>query len=99
MPQEYLAEPFDTLPAPLKDMHRALSALGEKVAALDVLNQRHEACTDPELKLVLAHQRDVTRRQLAMLLEWARRRDPKLDKELKEALFKAGPITAQYQYE
>jgi len=94
-----IVEALDSLPAPTLDMHRALASLGEKAVSLDLLNQRHEACTDPELKLVLADLRDTTRRQLAMLLEWVRRRDPKLDKEMKTALFKAGPIAAQYHYD
>ena len=92
-------EALGRLPAPLLDMQRALLSLSEKLIALDGLNQRHELCTDPELKLVLAHNRDATRQHIAMLLEWARRRDPKLDKELKAALFKAGPIAAQYHYD
>jgi hypothetical protein len=99
MTQEHVVESRDSLNAQVLDMHRALTSLADKVAALDMLNQRVEACTDPELKLVLASQRDTTRRQMAMLLEWARRRDPKLDKELREALFKAGPIAAQYHYD
>lgn len=94
-----LAEERDALSAPTLDMHRALTELAARVGALDALNQRHEACTDPELKLVLAHQRDSTRQHMAMLFEWVRRRDPKLDKEMKAALFKAGPIAAQYHYD
>ena len=68
-------------------------------AILDGLTQRHEACTDPELRLLLAHNRDAGKKQVAMLLEWLRRRDAVIDKEMKEALFKAGPIVAQYHYE
>jgi hypothetical protein len=99
MTQEHVVETRDALNAQVLDMHRALASLAERIGALDMLNQRIEACTDPELKQVLASQRDASRKQLAMLLEWARRRDPKLDKELREALFKAGPIAAQYHYD
>ena len=99
MTQEHAVEPREALGAQVLDMHRALTSLADKIGALDMLNQRIEACTDPELKLVLAAQRDATRKHVAMLLEWARRRDPKLDKELREALFKAGPIAAQYHYD
>jgi hypothetical protein len=91
-------EPLENLSAPMLDMHRAISTLGEALHALDVANQRQEACTDPELRLLLAHQRDAGKRKIAMLLEWMRRRDVRLDIELKEALFKAGPIIAQYHY-
>ena len=99
MTQEHAVEPREALGAQVLDMHRALTSLADKIGTLDMLNQRIEACTDPELKLVLAAQRDATRKHVAMLLEWARRRDPKLDKELREALFKAGPIAAQYHYD
>ncbi|MES2264034.1 MAG: hypothetical protein V4724_36400 [Pseudomonadota bacterium] len=99
MTQEHVIEPRDALPAPVLDMHRALTSLAEKLTTLDMHNQRIETCTDPELKLVLSAHRDATRKQIAMLLEWVRRRDTKLDKELKEALFKAGPIAAQFHYE
>ncbi|WP_426162672.1 ferritin [Pseudoduganella sp. R-34] len=98
MTQEHVVEPRDYLNAQVLDMHRALTSLSEKIEMLDLQNQRIETCTDPELKLVMASHRDSTRKQIAMLLEWVRRRDPKMDKEMKEALFKAGPIAAQYHY-
>ena len=99
MTQEHIVEPRENLNAQVLDMHRALTALIDRLGALDLQNQRIEACTDPELKLVLSSQRDATRKHVAMLLEWTRRRDPKLDKELRDALFKAGPIAAQYHYD
>src|SRR6185369_11661335 len=99
MTQEHVVEPRDYLNAQVLDMHRALTSLSEKIEMLDLQNQRIEVCTDPELKLVMASQRDGTRKHIAMLLEWVRRRDSKLDKEMKEALFKAGPIAAQFHYE
>ena len=99
MTQDHVVEPRDQLPAPVLDMHRALTTLADRLTALDVQNQRIELCTDPELKLVLASQRDATRKHIAMLLEWVRRRDVKRDKEMKEALFKAGPIAAPFHYE
>lgn len=97
--QESHQESQQGLPAPLIDMHRAISALIGQLESLDSNGQRFEACTDPELRRVLANQGDVARKQVAMLLEWMRRRDVKLDKEMKEALFKAGPIVAQFHYE
>jgi hypothetical protein len=89
----------EPLPAPTLDMHRAITALTAALTMLDHNNQRYEACTDPELRLVLAHQRDAGRKQVAMLLEWMRRRDTALGKEMKEALFKAGPIVAPFHYD
>lgn len=98
MPQQPLLESTDILPAPLIDMHRAIAALSTALATLDHNQQRFEACTDPELRQVFAHSADLARKQVAMLFEWMRRRDARLDKELKEALFKAGPIVAQFHY-
>ncbi|HAT30121.1 MAG TPA: hypothetical protein DCW29_04505 [Janthinobacterium sp.] len=99
MSHEELQEAEVGLPAPTMDMHRAISALIEDLSALDVNNQRFEACTDPELRRLLAHRCDTARKQVAMALEWLRRRDVKMDKEMKEALFKAGPIVAPFHYE
>ncbi|MGK5068539.1 hypothetical protein D3C81_107540 [compost metagenome] len=87
------------LPATALDMHRAIGATIAALQALDLNSQRFEACTDPELRRVLAHAGDTSRREMSMLLEWMRRRDARLDKEMKEALFKAGPIVAQYHYD
>ena len=65
----------------------------EELEAVDWYNQRVDACTDPELKRILEHNRDEEKEHAAMVLEWIRRRDPKMDHELKENLFKTGPIT------
>ncbi|CDG83906.1 putative uncharacterized domain protein [Janthinobacterium agaricidamnosum NBRC 102515 = DSM 9628] len=99
MPPDELQENAAGLPAPAIDMHRAINALVEALRALDANSQRFEACTDPELKRLLAHRADTGRKDIAMLLEWMRRRDSRMDKEMKEALFKAGPIVAQFHYE
>ena len=87
------------LPATARDMHRAIATLVAALQSLDASTQRFEACTDPELRRVLAHAGDTSRREAAMLFEWMRRRDARLDKEMKEALFKAGPIVAQFHYD
>ncbi|MEN9868799.1 MAG: hypothetical protein RL748_4389 [Pseudomonadota bacterium] len=92
-PAPYI-EPHDKLDAPTRDMHRGLAALIEALQAVDHYNQRYDTCTDPELRLIIAHHRDQHKAQAAMLLEWVRRRDVRFDHELKQALFKAGPITA-----
>jgi len=74
------------------DMHRAIRSLAEKLGALDDCNQRLDACTDSSLISILEATRDSEKNNIAMLLEWMRRHDPKLDKALRSALFKAGPI-------
>ncbi len=75
-----------------RDMHRAITSLMEEFEAVDWYNQRVDACKDEELKKILAHNRDEEKEHAAMVLEWIRRRDPVLDKELKDYLFSDGPI-------
>ena len=77
-------------------MHRAITSLMEELEAVDWYNQRVDAATDPELKKILEHNRDEEKEHAAMVLEWIRRRDPKMDKELRDALFKDGPITGDH---
>ncbi|CAL62060.1 Conserved hypothetical protein [Herminiimonas arsenicoxydans] len=96
MSNEGYHEPIDKLSAETMDMHRAITSLMEELEAVDWYNQRVDAATDPELKKILAHNRDEEKEHAAMVLEWIRRRDPKMDKELRNALFKEGPITGDH---
>jgi ferritin-like protein len=80
-------EPVDQLSEETRDMHRAIVSLMEELEAIDWYNQRADACTDPELKAILAHNRDEEKEHASMVLEWIRRRDPRFSKELKEYLF------------
>ena len=41
---------------------------------------------------ILAHNRDEEKEHPSMVLEWIRRRDPSMDKELKDYLFTDKPI-------
>jgi ferritin-like protein len=68
-------------------MHRAITSLMEELEAVDWYNQCVDACKDPELKEILEHNRDEEKEHAAMVLEWIRRRDSVLDKELKDYLF------------
>lgn len=99
MPHEITLDEAGFLPAPLQDLRRAIGALGEQLRLLDGLHERHARCTDPELRLVLSCQRDNATRQAVMLMEWLRRHDSKLAKDMREILFKAGPIAAQFHYD
>ena len=74
------------------DLHRAISSLMEELEAVDWYNQRVEAATDPELKQLLAHNRDEEKEHAAMMIEWIRRHDPKFDKQLRTYLFAEGSI-------
>jgi len=70
-----------------KDMHRALTSLVEELEAIDWYNQRADLCQDPELKAILEHNCNEEKEHASMLLEWIRRRDPKLNAELQDYLF------------
>lgn len=74
------------------DLHRAISSLMEELEAVDWYNQRVEAATDPELKQLLAHNRDEEKEHAAMMIEWIRRHDKKFDEQLRTYLFAEGSI-------
>lgn len=92
MANEGYHEPIAELTDETRDMHRAITSLMEELEAVDWYNQRVDACKDPELKKILAHNRDEEKEHAAMVLEWIRRRDSKLDEELKDYLFTEGEI-------
>lgn len=77
------------------DKHRALTSMMEELEAVDWYDQRVDAATDPELKEILAHNRDEEKEHFVMTLEWYRRRDPKMSEELQARLFTGGSIVAQ----
>ncbi|EKD77965.1 MAG: hypothetical protein ACD_42C00100G0003 [uncultured bacterium] len=87
MSNEGYHEPIEELSDKTRDMHRAVHSLMEELEAIDWYNQRVDACKDPELKKILAHNRDEEKEHAAMTLEWIRKNDPAFDKELKEYLF------------
>ena len=64
----------------------------EELEAVDWYNQRVDACKDAELKAILEHNRDEVKEHAAMVLEWIRRKDPRMDKELKDYLLTDKPI-------
>jgi ferritin-like protein len=74
------------------DRHRATVSLMEELEAIDWYDQRIDAAGDAELKLLLAHNRDEEKEHAAMMLEWLRRRDAKLDEHLRTYLFTDKPI-------
>jgi ferritin-like protein len=74
------------------DRHRAWTSLQEELEAADWYDQRVDAATDEELGEILAHNRDEEKEHAAMLLEWLRRRDPKLDQHLRTYLFTEGSL-------
>jgi hypothetical protein len=96
MAHEGYHEPIDKLSPATMDFHRAVVSLIEELEAVDWYNQRVDACTDPELRDILAHNRDEEIEHASMTLEWIRRRNPVFDRELRDTLFKDGPITGQH---
>jgi hypothetical protein len=90
-----LHESEDSLRTETKDNHRALTSIMEELEAVDWYDQRVDAATDPELKEILAHNRDEEKEHFVMLLEWLRRRDAKFSEELQGRLFTEGSIVAQ----
>jgi ferritin-like protein len=76
------------------EYHRAMVSLMEELEAVDWYNQRVDGTADPELRAILTHNRDEEKEHAAMALEWLRRRDPELDRFLRQYLFTEGSITA-----
>jgi len=92
MASESLHESAKQLRPETIDRHRAVSSLMEELEAVDWYDQRIDAATDAELKQILAHNRDEEKEHAAMVLEWLRRRDPKLDEHLHTYLFTKQPV-------
>jgi len=90
-------ESEDKLRPETMDNHRALTSMQEELEAADWYDQRVDATSDPGLKEILAHNRDEEKEHFAMVLEWYRRRDAKMDAHLKEYLFTTGSLIAREQ--
>jgi uncharacterized protein len=86
-------ESEDKLRSETMDNHRALTSMQEELEAADWYDQRVDAATDGDLKEILAHNRDEEKEHAVMALEWLRRRDPELDRFLRQYLFTEGSIT------
>jgi len=93
MSNEGYHESVEELTDETRDMHRAITSLMEELEAVDWYNQRVDACKDKELKAILEHNRDEEKEHAAMVLEWIRRKDDTLNKELKNFLFTDKSIT------
>jgi ferritin-like protein len=85
-------EPIGELSDETRDMHRAIVSLMEELEAVDWYNQRADACKDEALRAILAHNRDEEKEHAAMVLEWIRRQDAVLSKQLQKFLFRDQPI-------
>lgn len=90
-----LHEPMELLHPETIDRHRAFVSLIEEFDAIDWYQQRIDATDDAELAELLAHNRDEEHEHAAMTLEWLRRRDENLDRQLRRYLFTEGAIVAR----
>ena len=89
---DVLHEARETMSEEVVDGHRAIRSLMEELEAVDWYAQRVDATSDQDLKEILAHNRDEEKEHAAMVLEWLRRRDPVLDRHLRQYLFTEGSI-------
>jgi ferritin-like protein len=81
------------LTAGTMERHRATVSIMEELEAVDWYDQRIDATGDADLAEILRHNRDEEKEHAAMVLEWLRRKDPQLDRQLRRYLFTDGPIT------
>ena len=80
-------EPTAELDDATRDLHRALTSVKEEFEAADWYQQRLESCKDPELRRILAHNRDEEFEHASMLVEWLRRNRPEFAERLAKIAF------------
>ncbi len=73
-------------------MSRARQSLLEEIEAIMFYDERASATKDETLKAVMKHNRDDEKEHFSLLLEWLRRNDPELERELRENLFSKKPM-------
>jgi uncharacterized protein len=86
-------EPYELLDEDTRNYHRAIKSIMEELEAVDWYHQRVATCTDPELKKLLAHNRDEEMEHACMALEWLRRNMPGWDHMLRTYLFQDESIS------
>ena len=87
-------EPVAELTPLDRDFVRALSSLKEEIEAINWYHQRVAAASDPQIKAIMAHNRDEEMEHAIMGLEWLRRTMPGWDAVMRTYLFTTGDITA-----
>jgi ferritin-like protein len=88
-------ESTDLLKPATLDRHRAIVSLMEELEAIDWYDQRIDAAHDQALAAILVHNRDEEKEHAAMLLEWLRRHDAKLDRNLRDYVFTSQSVVAK----
>jgi hypothetical protein len=92
MASENLHEDPSKLQPATIDKHRAIVSLMEELEAVDWYGQRVDATADPDLKEILAHNRDEEKEHAMMVLEWIRRHDEIFDEMIQTYLNSKGNI-------
>jgi ferritin-like protein len=85
-------EPLDLLSEETRNLHRAIVSLIEELEAIDWYQQRADACSDPQLKEVVQHNRDEEIEHASMVLEWIRRHHDRFNEMMRTYLFTEQPI-------
>lgn len=80
-------EVADDLSEKVKDLSRARQSLIEELEAMMFYDERADATKDKDLRYIMEHNRDDEKEHAVLLLEWLRRHDSAIDKELHEILF------------
>jgi hypothetical protein len=96
MSSEGLHAPRERLSSKTISLHQAIASLMEELEAVDWYRQRADDCDDAALKEILLHNMREEMEHAAMVLEWIRRNDPDFEHELKDNLFKEGPIAGHH---
>jgi hypothetical protein len=86
-------ESLDLLTADTVNMHRAIVSLMEELEAIDWYQQRADACSDPQLKDVLLHNKNEEIEHATMVMEWIRRHNDHFNEMMRKYLFTEQPIT------
>jgi uncharacterized protein len=86
-------ESLDLLTADTVNMHRAIVSLIEELEAIDWYQQRADACSDPQLKDVLLHNKNEEIEHATMVMEWIRRHNHHFNEMMRKYLFTEQPIT------
>src|SRR5690349_14479523 len=95
MSSEALHAPRERLTDRTLAMHQAITSLMEELEAADWYGQRADDCDDPALKAILLHNRREEIEHATMVLEWMRRNDRDVEKQLRKFLFTERDIAAE----
>tara|TARA_R110000787_G_scaffold285173_2_gene400126 strand:- start:88866 stop:89156 length:291 start_codon:yes stop_codon:yes gene_type:complete len=93
MASDNLHAPRERLSKETLELHHAIVSLMEEMEAVDWYRQRADDCENEELKEILLHNMREEMEHACMVLEWMRRNNEDFAGQLKEWLYKEGPIT------